>query len=107
MSNEAESNTGEPPSTLEQRYARLIQALGDTADVTLGASGKRGFGASALCIDNKIFAMLSSKNEFVVKLPRQRVNALVTSGSGARFDPGHGRLMKEWLVVRSTADEDW
>jgi hypothetical protein len=30
----------------------------------------------------------------------------VASGSGERFDPGHGRLMKEWLAVESAASDD-
>jgi hypothetical protein len=28
-----------------------------------------------------------------------RVDVLVSSGKGKYFDPGHGRLMKEWLAV--------
>jgi hypothetical protein len=28
-----------------------------------------------------------------------RVDALVSSGKGKYFGPGHGRLMKEWLAV--------
>jgi hypothetical protein len=52
-----------------------------------------------LKVDGKIFAMLV-RGELVVKLPRERVDALVGSGRGHRFDPrGDGRLMKEWLVV--------
>ena len=43
--------------------------------------------------------MLSSKGHFVVKLSEERVNALVAAGKGTRFDPGRGRLMKEWLAV--------
>lgn len=43
--------------------------------------------------------MMSSKGEFVVKLPKARVDDLVGSSQGRRFDPGHGRLMREWLVV--------
>ena len=43
--------------------------------------------------------MMSSKGHFVVKLPEERVNALIAAGRGTHFDPGHGRLMKEWLVV--------
>jgi hypothetical protein len=57
--------------------------------VTLG-SGKKGFGSSALPVNTKIFAMLSFERKFVVKLPKKRVNELVASGSGERFDPGHG-----------------
>jgi len=45
---------------------------------------------------------MSSKGQFVVKLSEERVNALIAGGRGTRFDPGRGRLMKEWLVV--TAD---
>ncbi len=34
-----------------------------------------------------------------MKLPRKRVDELIARGVGERFDPGHGRLQKEWLVV--------
>jgi hypothetical protein len=40
-----------------------------------------------------------------VKLPRERVDELVEAGAGHRFDPGHGRLMKEWVALRP-ADEE-
>jgi hypothetical protein len=36
-----------------------------------------------------------------VKLPKDRVAALVARRQGEPFDPGHGRLMKEWLSVVS------
>jgi hypothetical protein len=44
-----------------------------------------------------------SKGRLVVKLPRQRIDALVATGAGERFDPGHGRLMKEWLPLAREA----
>ena len=47
----------------------------------------------------KIFAMMSSQGEFVVKLPKERVDELVTGGVGQRFDPGGGRIMKEWIAI--------
>jgi hypothetical protein len=43
--------------------------------------------------------MMSSKGHFVVKLSKERVSELVRTGRGVAFDPGHGRLMKQWLVV--------
>ena len=43
--------------------------------------------------------MISSKAQFVVKLPRERVDELVRLGIGEYFDPGHGRLMKEWVAL--------
>lgn len=71
------------------------------------AQSKKKFGSSGLKVNDKIFAMISSKGTFVVKLPRQRVDALIADGKGKRFDPGHGRLMKEWLTVESTSEELW
>ena len=37
-----------------------------------------------------------------MKLPKERVATLVEEGVGAPFDPGHGRLMKEWLTVTNS-----
>lgn len=59
----------------------------------------KGFGSGALKVNGQIFAMMSSKGKFVVKLPKERVDDLIASGQGEHFDPGHGRLMKEWVVV--------
>ncbi len=67
----------------------------------------KGFGSAALKIEGKIFAMLSAKSQFVVKIPRQRVDELMEAGRGVRFDPGHGRIMKEWLAVDPDSEEDW
>lgn len=99
----------QPPITPEERYAALIAAFRDHPDVTPpnGPQSKRGFGASELKVHNKIFAMLSG-GRLVVKLPRQRVDALVASGEGERFDPRRdGRLMKEWLALAPTSKLEW
>ena len=90
-------------TTPEERYAGLADELLDDQPPT--PPGK-GFGAAALKVNNKIFAMLV-KGQLVVKLPRQRVDALIAAGTGTRFDPGHGRLMKEWLALNPSADQEW
>jgi hypothetical protein len=93
----------------EQRYASLVEELLSHPDVTQpsdATGSQKGFGASALKVNNKIFAMLV-KGRLVVKLPRQRVDALIASGDGERFDPGHGRLMKEWLSLEPTSEQEW
>jgi len=87
------------------RYAALAQALLREPDVT--QSNKRGFGSTALWTNGKIFALLSSNGEFVVKLSRPRVDALVAAGEGKRFEPGPGRVMKEWFVVGTKGEEKW
>jgi hypothetical protein len=47
------------------------------------------------------------RGRLVVKLPRYQVDALVAAGEGERYDPGRGRLMKEWLTVTSESEEEW
>ncbi len=96
--------------TPEERFAKIVKALRNHSGVTPpsdATQSKKRFGSSGLKIRDKIFAMISSKSEFVVKLPQHRVDALIASGKGKRFDPGHGRLMKEWLTVETTSDEGW
>jgi hypothetical protein len=92
--------------TAAEHYSVIVRTMGEKSGVTVG-SGKKGFGSEALCVGGKIFALLSSKGRFVVKLPRHRVDELVAVGKGARFDPGHGRLLKEWLEVGEGLEHEW
>jgi len=92
-----------PSITPEERYTTIVEALLSDSDVTQS----KMFGSSGLSIGGKVFAMLV-KGKLVVKLPKPRVDALVASGDGERFDPRHdGRLMKEWLSVEPTSEEEW
>src|ERR1700724_932713 len=90
--------TSAPTRLRESRFALVVSAFADDRQVTPPGTGK-GFGSGALKVNGKIFAMLSSKGEFVVKLSEERVNELVAAGKGSRFDLGRGRVMKGWLVV--------
>jgi TfoX/Sxy family transcriptional regulator of competence genes len=93
----------------EERFAALVEVMLRGSDATYGSAGggpQKAFGSTSLKTDGKIFAMLVN-GRLVVKLDRHRVDALVASGEGERFDPGHGRLMKEWLAVESASDDEW
>jgi hypothetical protein len=68
--------------------------------------GGKGFGSTGLKVNGKLFAFMSSQVKFVAKLPRERVDEMVNAGKGEHFDPGHGRLMKEWIAVDAGA-ADW
>ncbi len=88
-------------------YESICRAFAGYPNVTIGSESKRAFGSNALKVNGKIFAMLDSRDRFVVKLPRERVDSLVASGQGERFDPGRGRVMKEWAVIASDAEDEW
>ena len=93
--------------TAEERWAALVETMLAQGAATYGSDGPRpAFGSTSLKTNGKIFAMLV-KDRLVVKLDRRRVEELVEAGKGRRFDPGHGRLQKEWLDVDSTSDDVW
>lgn len=94
-----------PSSELEERFATVIGAMEGHDGVTVG-SGRRGFGSDALQIHGRIFAM-ARRRGLVLKLPAERVDALVRSGLGDPFDAGKGKPMKEWVVVRLAAHDQW
>ncbi len=91
------------------RFAAVVAAFQQDERVTPPAAIGRAsrFGASEqLRVGNKIFAMLVNER-LVLKLPRQRVDALIAAGHGTRFDTGSGRLMKEWISIDPAQDVDW
>jgi hypothetical protein len=85
------------------RFEKVVAALKKKPGVT--HRGK-GFGSAGLKVKGKLFAFVSSRGQYVVKLPRDQVAELVGSGKGEFFDPGHGRLMKEWIAVTAPR-ADW
>jgi hypothetical protein len=97
--NKTEAGKEQQASKFNSSFDRVVKTFAKDRQVCLG--NRKGFGAGALKVNGKIFAMMPSKNEFVVKLAQKRVNELVNAGKGNRFDPGHGRPMKEWIVVKA------
>ena len=93
-------------SPAQKAYAAVVAALCAEAGVSHDAS-TRGFGAATLRAHGKIFAMLASRERFVVKLPQARVAELRESGAGAAFDMGHGRVMREWVVITAASQSIW
>jgi hypothetical protein len=91
--------------TAEERFDDLVAELVGIPGVTPPGQGS-GFGSSALRYQRKIFAMLV-RGRLVVKLPKVRVDALVTAGEGVRFDANKGTPMKEWLSLDPSSTMDW
>jgi hypothetical protein len=48
-----------------------------------------------------------SRSHLVVKLPANAVDHLVAAGVGERFEPGPGRVTKEWLTVPVERHRRW
>jgi hypothetical protein len=87
--------------------ARLFASIAESELAMPGVTSGTGFGRSeGLRISGKIFAMLV-RGELVVKLPKPRVEDLTASGVGHHFDPGNGRLMKEWVAITPGASRRW
>ena len=81
---------------IDKKLQKNPAVTSDTID------GKKEFGSSAL----KVFAMIV-KESLVVKIALQRVEALVASGDGERFDPYNGRPMRDWPVLYPKSKLEW
>jgi hypothetical protein len=66
----------------------------------------KGFGSKGLKVARKLFAF-GSKGRLIVKLSQERVDELVASGKGRRFEPRPGRIMKEWFAAAPNAKASW
>jgi len=88
----------------------LISTLGSLRSLKLSppirvSSKAKSLSSFGLKVNGRIFAMIV-RGKFVAKLPRARVDEIVTSGIGKNFEGGPGRVMKEWVAIES--DElDW
>jgi len=80
----------------EARFDALVDELLGTTGVTPPSPGK-GFGSSAIRVQNKIFAMLV-RGRLVVKLPKARVDSLVEEIAKERGD--------DLKVVKLNIDEN-
>lgn len=90
---------------VRDRYEDLVDELMGIDGVTPPAGGS-GFGRGALRYQGKIFAMLV-RGQFVVKIPADRVTALIDAGQGTAFDANKGTPMREWLSLAPESSLDW
>lgn len=83
-------------------FEQIAQAFAERPGVTRA----KVFGAPGLKVRGKVFACLI-KDDLVIKLPRERVEAMIDAGDGHPFDPGMGRIMKEWIAIPPGNGDRW
>jgi hypothetical protein len=89
----------------DELFDRVVHGFADDPEVEPPKPGS-AFGASALKVRGKIFAM-NSQGSLVVKLPARRVQELIAAGEGAPFDAGKGKPMKEWVRIEPARSRRW
>lgn len=83
-------------------FAEVIAALAVEPGVRKG----RMFGTDALKVGKRVFAM-ERRGQLVIKVSAKRAAELRDAGTAEAFDPGHGRVMKEWVAVSPEEKVDW
>lgn len=71
-----------------------------------GVAVAEGRGAQGLKLGKKMFAMFY-KGELLLKLPPERVEALISSGRAKPHDPGTGTVMRDRALVPESEREQW
>jgi hypothetical protein len=95
-------HTNTEPVTPTDEFASLVEAYRQDPAVSVA----KMFGSPCLKTGGKVFATFFHER-LVVKLPRERVQALAAAGTGEPFDPGMGRMMKEWVALGPGHEADW
>jgi hypothetical protein len=93
------------PDQVMARYLDLVDDLMGIDGVTPPPGGS-GFGRGSLKYRGKIFAMLV-RGSLVLKLPGDRVTALIAAREGIAFDANKGTAMREWFSLPPESGLDW
>ena len=84
--------------------AELLKALRDRYPVD-DLRPQRGFGSDALTTDGRIFAAVT-KGKLLLKLPEQRVTALIGEQTGEPFVM-RGKAMRQWVLIPTAHVSAW
>ena len=96
-----------PSAVGDVEFSRLAAKLSKDPRVDAPKVARaKGFGSKGLKVSRKLFAF-GSKGRLIVKLPRARVDELVSKGKGRRYEPAPGRVMKEWLAMGPDGKSAW
>ncbi len=83
-------------------YASVKAHFEKVAGVTVNS----GRGAQGLKVGKKMFAMFS-KGGLLLKMPPQQVESLISAGQGLPYDPGTGKVMKNYVLIPIAKQRSW
>ena len=90
--------------TADDAYVAIEACFICRAGIT--RSSKKGFAEGGLMTSGKLFAV-RRLDDLLLKLPSGRVQALIAAGKGQAFSASGGRVMREWVLARPQAADDW
>jgi hypothetical protein len=95
------------PDRTVLRCEDLFWKLADTLLAQPAVTRSTMMGYPCLRVNGRFFACVErTTGNLVVKLPADRVNDLVSSGSGISFAP-NGRVFREWVAVPIPDEGEW
>jgi hypothetical protein len=100
---------GAPPAAGATAESEAMKAFATVTEHFTGLPGvttARMFGSTCLKMSGKVFAV-GYKGRLVLKLPPDEVTGLLDRGRAVLFDPGHGRVSKEWVSVAPEPAPAW
>ncbi|HEV2317118.1 MAG TPA: hypothetical protein VGV89_06040 [Thermoplasmata archaeon] len=92
----------DPAGSRFSQIARLV-ASGESAD----SAHRKGFGTRSMFVGKKMFAVLDSNGDLVVKLSPVRVQELIGTKIGHPWHPGNGVPLKEYVAVPFAHQDHW
>jgi hypothetical protein len=91
----------------ESEKSKLFWALADPMLASGEVEKGTMMGFPCLRVAGKFFASIERKtDDLIVKLPKERVTELITSGEASPFAP-NGRTFKEWALINIVDKAKW
>ena len=91
----------------ERNYDETRKAKMDEMLLAMpGVKASKTFGYPAYKIAGKVFAFVGSKG-VAIKLPEERVNALMDGKTLKQFEVGDGVVWRQWLSIQRAESEDY
>lgn len=94
-----------PPEPARKLFTEIAEEI--AAAEGAGSAHRKGFGTGSMFVGRKMFAVLDTTGDLVIKLPPERVKELIAAKSGRPWHPGNGVPLKEYVAVSYAQRKRW